>query len=236
MNNFKCNSQYCARETKAINKTKDPLDVSVSSQSDIPLEITLDFSEQRSSSLVTFEPVSLRTFSNRSIGETSGAPSWTIFLSPSSNLKSEHNFWENTLSSSFSLSAFSSDMALQWQEEPTTSSSELVEEITSSASLPVSTLELKYHSSPSHQNRTEPYLVGVWRCFDKSSNVSEASFSEKSSNSIISGEIFLLKSSFFCLRSFSALLSLFLPYKPLTHQNVLVFILSPRRLCCASQL
>ena len=99
---------------------------------------TLHLSEQRSSSRTILEPVSLRTFSRRSGEETSGAPSWRIFFSPSSNLSNRDSLWEKTLRSSLSVSASCSDMASMESEasqgqQGLISSWMLLDEVTSSS-------------------------------------------------------------------------------------------------------
>ena len=115
---------------------------------------TLHLSEHRSSSRTILEPVSLRTFSRRSGEETSGAPSWRIFFSPSSNLSNRDSLWEKTLRSSLSVSASSSDMASMESEasqgqQGLISSWMLLDEVTSSSWLfsPTPRLRLEIQST-----------------------------------------------------------------------------------------
>ena len=115
---------------------------------------TLHLSEQRSDSRTTLEPVRRRTFSRRSGEETSGAPSWIIFFSPSSNLSSKDSLWENTLRPSLSVSASSSDMASMESEasqgqQGLISSWMLLDELTSSSWLfsPTPRSRLEIHST-----------------------------------------------------------------------------------------
>ena len=106
--------------------------------------------------------------------------------------------------------------ALQGQHVLKSSSGLLEEdEVTSLSWLRLSPLELKRWNSSDQTEillcletytaiiEVSWYLVGVWELFDKRSSVSEASRSEKSLTSMMSGEIFLLKSKFFVLISLS---------------------------------